>query len=148
MLTTMILLACLQITLRTFFGSGLLWADPLLRYLVLWSGLLGAVMATSKGNHIALDLAGYLIPKQYRPFVQMVCHLFSCVTAGFLTWAAILFIHSEKEFSVPGLFEFPSWIWMLIFPLAFALMSFRYLILFFRLGIRVMRYHLRAQPER
>ena len=53
-LTSLILLACYQIGLRWFTSGGLFWIDPLLRYLVLWSGLLGAVLATAKNNHISL----------------------------------------------------------------------------------------------
>jgi len=37
LLCAMILLSCLQIFLRQFFDSGLLWADPLLRHLVVWA---------------------------------------------------------------------------------------------------------------
>jgi TRAP-type C4-dicarboxylate transport system permease small subunit len=33
LLVAMILLACVQIFLRTFYSSGILWADPLLRYM-------------------------------------------------------------------------------------------------------------------
>ncbi|WP_136810629.1 TRAP transporter small permease [Desulfosediminicola flagellatus] len=147
LLTTMILLACLQIGLRMFFDSGLLWADPMLRYLVLWSGLLGAAMATSRGKHIALDLAGFLTPKKLLPFVLLATHLFSCITAGFLTWAAYLFIRSEMEFSVPTIFDLPSWVINLIFPLAFALITLRYFILFITLAHRILRQTLRPQPD-
>ncbi len=147
LLTTMIVLACVQIGLRMFLGGGLLWADPLLRYLVLWSGLLGAAMATSKGKHIALDLAAFLIPKRLLPFIQLVTHLFSCATAGFLTWAAYLFIRSEMEFSVPSVFGLPSWVMNIIFPLVFALISLRYFLHFLTLAKRLLRQKLRPQPD-
>lgn len=127
LLAAMILLSCLQIGLRTFFASGLLWADPLLRYLVLWSGLLGAAMATSRNEHISLDLAGYLIPERLQPLIGLACNLFSLATAGCLTWAAILFLQSEIEYGGPGLLDVPSWGWNMIFPLAFGLITLRYL---------------------
>jgi TRAP-type C4-dicarboxylate transport system permease small subunit len=130
LLVVMIGLACLQIILRTFFSGGLLWADPLLRYLVLWSGLLGAVLATSRGSHIALDLAGYIIPEWLRPFVSLAANLFSIVVAGMLTWASILFLQSELEYGSASLFNLPSWLWNSIFPLAFGLITARYLLLF------------------
>ena len=38
LLFSMILLACVQIFLRFFFSGGFAWADPLLRYMVLWAG--------------------------------------------------------------------------------------------------------------
>ena len=138
LLGAMILLACLQIALRTFMGGGLLWADPLLRYLVLWSGLLGAALATSRGEHIALDLAGYLLPEKLQPLIQLACHLFSLITAGFLTWAAILFMESEIQYGGPGLMGIPSWGWNAIFPLAFSLIALRYLLLIVHTGTTLM----------
>jgi TRAP-type C4-dicarboxylate transport system permease small subunit len=125
-LVIMILLACAQILLRTLFSSGLSWADPFLRYLVLWSGLLGAAMATSQGKHIAMDIITFLVPKSMHPWLHVVTDLFSATVAGFLTWAAFLFIRSESKFSSTELLSVPSWIWNLIFPLAFALIAFRF----------------------
>ena len=46
LLGAMILLAPLQIALRLFFNEGLTWADPLIRVLVLWVGLFGAISAS------------------------------------------------------------------------------------------------------
>ena len=43
----MIVLSTSQIFLRNIFDSGIIWADPLLRVMVLWIGLLGALAATS-----------------------------------------------------------------------------------------------------
>ncbi|WP_136796062.1 TRAP transporter small permease [Desulfosediminicola ganghwensis] len=130
LLSSMILLACLQILLRSVFSSGLVWADPLLRYLVLWSGLLGAVLATSRGEHIAIDLAEHIVPLKLQPLVKVLCNLFCAVTSGFLTWAAFLFIQSEIEYGSPSLFGLPSWYLNVIFPLAFGLICLRYTLLF------------------
>jgi len=131
MLTAMILLACLQIILRTFFASGLLWADPLLRYLVLWCGLIGAVSATGQGKHIALDLTGNRLPKQLEPWINLVTSLFSTIAAGGLTWAAWRFLRGEIEFGGAGPLALPLWFWKGIFPLAFGLMTVKYLLLLF-----------------
>jgi hypothetical protein len=61
MLGAMILLACYQIGLRWFTAGGLSWIDPLVRYLVLWSGMMGAVLATARDQHITLDIAGFMV---------------------------------------------------------------------------------------
>ena len=71
LLTAMIGLACLQILLRASFNSGLMWADPMLRYLVLWVGLFGAAAATKHGKHIAIDVASFLLPKRILPWVLL-----------------------------------------------------------------------------
>lgn len=126
LLLFLIFLSCTRILTRGFDTGGLLWADPLLRYLVLWSGFLGAAMATSRGKHITIDILGYLLPSRLKRWVTALSHLFSTCVAALLTWASLLFIISEKEFGPAGLMGVPSYIWNLIFPLSFFLITIRY----------------------
>lgn len=129
LLIAMIGLACTQITLRTFFSGGFVWADPLLRYLVLWSGLLGAVKATGTGQHIAIDIFGGRLPRGLLPLITLISHLFCSVTAGGLTWAGWLFLISEYEYGGLGPLSLPFWIWNGIFPVSFGLITLKYLVL-------------------
>ena len=57
-----VVLAALQIVLRYGFDSGIAWADPLLRVLVLWLGLLGALAATRDRRHITIDVLSRMLP--------------------------------------------------------------------------------------
>ncbi len=129
LLLIMILLACTQIVLRTFFSGGLLFADGMLRYLVLWSGFLGAAMATSRGKHISLDVVSYLAPPLLKKWLQIVTNLLSCLVCCGLTWASFLFIRDEYQYGGNGLLDLPTWILYFIFPLAFTLISSRFLVL-------------------
>lgn len=128
-LVSMILLACTQIFLRTFFSGGLLWADPLLRYLVLWSGLLGAVAATGQGQHIALDIVGRKMPRKIAPWLTLITHIFCCLASAGLFWAGVIFIQGELEFVTAGPLEIPLWFWNSIFPVAFGMIFLKYLYL-------------------
>lgn len=128
LLLAMILLGCGQVLLRSVFSSGLLWVDPLLRYLVLWSGLLGASMATGRGKHIALDVLTYIASERVKLWLQVLTQLFSTLVAGVLVWASLLFIRSEYDYGGPGPLAMPSWVWNLIFPLAFSLICLRFLL--------------------
>lgn len=130
-LLCMILLSCTQIFLRTFLSSGFLWADPLLRYLVLWSGLLGAVAATGQGKHIALDVLNRQIPEAIAPWLSLVTHMFCCLVSAGLAWAGIVFIQGEFEFGSTGPLSLPLWFWNSIFPVAFGLITVKYLFLSF-----------------
>ncbi len=121
LLTAMIILACYQIGLRWLTSGGLPWIDPLLRYLVLWSGLLGAVLATAKDNHIALDAISYLLHRRLKLWVHLLTTVFCVAVSFFLFRATILFIRSEYEFPVSGLFGVESWLWYLVFPIAFGM---------------------------
>ncbi|MCH8220487.1 MAG: TRAP transporter small permease subunit [Proteobacteria bacterium] len=54
-LTSMILLASTQIFLRNFLSTGFTIGDELLRILVLWLAMLGALAASRDQRHIAID---------------------------------------------------------------------------------------------
>jgi len=129
LLTAMIVFSCLQIVLRTFFDTGLLWIDPLLRYLVLWCGFLGAVSAAGQSKHIAIDVIGDKLPEKLEPLLFLVTTLFSICAAAGLTWAGYRFLQSEIEFSSTGPLGIPTWAWNTIFPIAFALICLKYIVL-------------------
>jgi len=131
LLTSMTLLACVQIFLRFFFSSGIVWADPLLRYMVLWAGLFGAAVATKKGKHISIDIISHLLPDRYNPWLQALLNLFSAGVCSVLTYAAINFVRDEALYGGRGILEIPSWGLNLVFPIAFGIISLRFLILTF-----------------
>jgi TRAP-type C4-dicarboxylate transport system permease small subunit len=130
LLAAMIILACLQIFLRTVYSGGLLWIDPLLRYLVLWSGLLGAVTATAQGKHIALDIFSSRIPPALAPWFSLLTQLFSSLAAAGLAWAGWLFLAGEIKAGGEGPLALPLWFWNSIFPLAFSLIACKSCLLF------------------
>ena len=140
LLLGMIFLASLQIFMRTFFGSGLVWADPLLRYFVLWVGMLGAALATRYGKHITIDILSHLLPGRGVIWLNLLLNLFAAVVCGSLTWAALLFIKNEIAFgSGRELVGIPVWALNLIFPFAFALMAARFLAKFYDHGITLLQ---------
>ena len=127
LLLTMIFLASLQIFMRILFDSGLVWADPLLRHLVLWVGMFGAALATKHGKHITIDIFSHLLPDRGALWLNLFLNLFAAVVCGFLTWAALLFIKNEIAFdNGRALVGIPVWVLNLIFPIAFALMAGRF----------------------
>ena len=134
LLAALILLSCLQIVLRTFFDSGLLWIDPLLRYLVLWCGFIGAVSAAGQGKHISIDLTGDKLPPHLDSLLFVITTIFSILASAGLTWASYRFLLSEIEYSGSGPLSIPLWAWNTIFPLAFALICLKYVVL---LGDRI-----------
>jgi TRAP-type C4-dicarboxylate transport system permease small subunit len=72
LLSSMILIAFLQIVLRNFFATGLSWGDPLVRNLVLWIGFIGATLATREGKHINIDLVSRWLPSQGKNFITLM----------------------------------------------------------------------------
>ncbi|MEA3332221.1 MAG: TRAP transporter small permease [Pseudomonadota bacterium] len=140
LLLAMIFLASLQIFMRILFDSGLVWADPLLRHLVLWVGMLGAALATRYGKHITIDIFSHLLSARGALRLNLVLNFFAAVVCGFLTWAAFLFIKNEIAFgSGRELVGIPVWGWNLIFPFAFALMTVRFSAKIYEHGVTLLQ---------
>lgn len=129
LIAAMIVLACLQIVLRDVWGGGLSWVDPLLRVMVLWAGLLGAVVATRMDKHIAIDLASHLLPRSTLRWLRLLRHVFATGVCVVLTWVAVSFVRQEALQGVgQEIAGLASWQLNLIFPLAFAGITFRFLL--------------------
>jgi len=130
LLFAMIGLACTQILLRDIFAQGFVWADPLLRYMVIWAGLFGADIATRKEKHITIDIISHLIPIELESWLKALIHLFAAAVCTGLTYAAVIFIQNEASFSGGReILGIPSWGMNLAFPVAFCLISLRFLVL-------------------
>lgn len=122
----MIALSMVQIVLRNFFHTGLIWIEPLLRHLVLWIGFSAAVVATGRLRHIHMDVIGRILPPAGRIFVTRVTALVAAVICVVLARASWLFLASEQQFGATGLLDVPIWILTFaLFP-GFALMAARF----------------------
>ncbi len=129
LLAAMIILACVQIALRDVWGGGLSWADPLLRVMVLWAGLLGAVVATKMDKHISIDLASHLLPKAILRWLRVLRYLFATGVCLVLTWVAVDFVLQEAgQGNGQEMAGLASWQLNLVFPIAFAGIALRFLI--------------------
>ena len=122
----MVLLAVLQIILRTAFHTGLSWIEPLLGIGLLWLTMLGALAATGQGKHISMDLVSHLLPARPRAVVAVVLNLFSAVICGRLAWAAHGFIGLQRETETATLLGAPVWVYTWMVPIGFGLLALRF----------------------
>ena len=125
-LSFMILTAFLQIVLRNFFSTGMDWADSLIRNLVLWTGFIGATLATKEGKHINIDIVSRWLPSLGKNIVTLIIHLFSFGIGCLLTYAALKFIKNEVQMERMTFLSIPAWIPEMILPMTFGLMTFRF----------------------
>ena len=86
MMAAMIVLALAQIVLRNLFSTGWVWADPLLRNLVLWVGLIGATAATREDRQITVDVLSRLLSERVRAGARVVTDLFTAGVSGLVAW--------------------------------------------------------------
>jgi C4-dicarboxylate transporter DctQ subunit len=128
LLTIMVGLAFLQIFLRIFFATGILWGDPFLRHLVLWIALLGAVTATKEGKHINIDVISRVLPDRGKVAIRALTDLFSTFICLLLIQASLKFIRDESQAGTLAFLSIPTWAVAVIFPVAFGLIALRFAI--------------------
>ena len=129
MLSVMVILAVAQIVFRNVFDSGIVWADPLLRTLVLWVALSGAVIATRTNNHIRIDFLTRYLPQHVVPYLQRTVYGFCVFICLLIAWHSARFVRMDYESHTIAFSGIPSWVTELIIPIAFFLMALRYLML-------------------
>lgn len=138
-LGVMVLVGFTQIVLRIFFSMGFLWADELLRQLVLWVGFLGASLATRHDEHIDVDVFTRLLPKKGQLVSGLLSHLIGGMVCIFLGDAAVGFVRSEYELGeVLRSLHLPFWILQIILPFAFFTISFRFFLGALDIGLQIM----------
>lgn len=130
LLGVMVLLAFLQVILRNYFSTGILWADPFLRHMVLWIGFLGASLASQQEKHINIDIVTRFVSAKTTNAVRIITNLFAAIVCFALANAGFTFLKSELTtrgalFRI-GETDFPMWWFQVIIPVGFALMMFRF----------------------
>ena len=129
MVAVMIFLAGSQILLRNLFDTGFAWADPVLRLLVLWVGLLGALAASRTDKHIAIDVFSRLLGPRALAATRSITTLFTAAVSGLIAYHAGRFVAMEREANIIGVAGMPAWLLELIIPVGFGLIAVRYLVL-------------------
>ena len=130
LLAVMVVLAVVQIFYRNVFEMGLIWADPMLRTMVLWVALAGSVIATRTDDHIRIDFFTRYLPKSFIAYTQRLVFIFSASVCLLISWHGLRFVMDEYEVGTTVFLDIPTWVTASIIPLGFALMAFRYFLLF------------------
>ena len=130
MLAIMVVLAIAQIFYRNIFDEGIVWIDPLLRVLVLWVAIAGAVVATRTDNHIRIDFFMRYIPEKFHKHLLRLVYAFCVFICGLIAWHAVRFVQMDYEYETIAFANVPAWLTELVIPIGFFMMALRYLLLF------------------
>ena len=125
-LLTMVALAFSQIVMRNFFDSGTIWLDPLLRVLVLWVGLLGALVATRQDKQISVDVLTRILPEKLKVISNIITRSFAAIVSAIIAWHSFRFLVDEWHSGVTAFASVPAWLTESIIPFGFAVIALRY----------------------
>lgn len=126
LLGAMMLLAVGQIVMRIFFSSGFVWADELLKLMVLWVAMIASIAASRSDRHLRIDIISHFVPKKYARLPRIIVDAFASSLCGVLAWQSWRFVQLSIEFEGTVMVNFPEWIAYSILPFAFALMCYRF----------------------
>jgi TRAP-type C4-dicarboxylate transport system permease small subunit len=124
LLCAMMLLAVGQIVLRIFFNSGFLWADELLKILVLWIALIASVAASRSRRHLRIDVLSRYVPVRYARVPGIIVDAFAAGMCGLIAWYSAQYVLLSIGDTV--LLDTPAWLAHGVLPVAFLLMCYRF----------------------
>lgn len=129
LLSLMVLLAGAQILLRNVWESGIAWGDPMLRVLVLWIGMFGAMLASRSNQHISIDILSHYLSPEWKRYSSVLTNLFSTLVCTLLSWHSGRFVIYEWQDGAELYSGVPVWLAEAILPLGFAVIAVRFALL-------------------
>ncbi len=130
LLTATMGLALYQIVLRNVMGTGIVWGDILIRLMVLWLGMAGAMAATRQKKHISVDLVTRFLSPGGRRVSEGLTTFFAGSVCFVAFYFCLQFVKSEYEAGGLAFGTVPYWVCASILPLAFLIIALRYVIQF------------------
>ncbi len=128
LLSSMIVLSFLQVVLRNFWHTGIVWGDILLRHLVLLIGLPAASLATRIEKHIHIDALNRIMTPVVRTLSLIFTNLFAAVVVFFLAQASYSFMQLEVDLAETIFLNIPTWYVGVVITWCFGMMTFRFLL--------------------
>jgi TRAP-type C4-dicarboxylate transport system permease small subunit len=138
-LSLMLLFAFLQVVLRGLYTHAhiqwandwmghIAWTEPFARLLVLWLAFLGASLLTGDGKHIKIDLLTTVMPRRWSSALELVLSIVCLGVCAVMIKVCLDYIALERAYGGAMFLQVPAWVGLLILPVGFGAMSFRFLL--------------------
>ncbi len=124
----MMLVAVGQVIAREVFETGFFWGGELVRLMVLWLAMVGSIAACRENRHIRIDAISHLLSDRAVGIARMLVDTFAAVVCGVIAWNAWRYLQLDIEGDATVLIDTPAWVAHLVVPVAFALLSYRFLV--------------------
>src|SRR5947209_609753 len=125
MLTAMIVLPLIEIILRRMLHTGISGNSLLVQHLVMLVSMAGAAAAARESNLLALSTLDRVLPSGIGRFARIFSSAFSICVTVFLAYASYQFLATERESGKMLVYQLPTWIVELAFPIGFGAIAAR-----------------------
>jgi TRAP-type C4-dicarboxylate transport system permease small subunit len=107
--------AFLQWFLRAFFSVGYIWMGDMVKYSMLWSGFLGACLATTRLEHFRIDIVRYIKNPTLKKAVRIVAYLMACLVFAIFTYATFEYLQTLiRTGDRSTYYDYPTWPFYLV----------------------------------
>jgi len=117
-----------QIILRNLFDTGIVWSETMLRVMVLWVGMLGAIVASRRNRHIRIDILSRFLSPTWQVRSRFVTHSLTAVVCALLAYHSLRLVLMDYEAATIAFANVPVWVCELIMPLGFGIIALRYFV--------------------
>ncbi|MCG8570231.1 MAG: TRAP transporter small permease [Spirochaetes bacterium] len=124
----MLVISFLQMIIKFFRFGGFDWLSPVLKYIVLWSGMIAASIATYEKKHIKIDVISKFAHGKMKRMINIITNFFAAFTCFFISVISWVYIFQIEYTSnePPPFFNIPRWVLLLIVPACFLIMGVRF----------------------
>ncbi|TDL81254.1 TRAP transporter small permease [Palleronia sediminis] len=116
-----------NVVARYGFNTGVVWAEEVVRYQIIWLVFIGSSVAVRKGIHIGIDALPQVLPAPLahalRVAVLCICVLFC---AALLYYSILLVMQTRAFGQKTSAMQMPFWIVQLAIPIGAGLMGLRF----------------------
>ncbi|MFQ5769424.1 MAG: TRAP transporter large permease subunit, partial [bacterium] len=123
-LFTMVMIPLLEATGRRIAGIGIPGAAGWVQHLTLWLGLLGAILATFQGRHLAIATSAVFKIKRFEVPFKFLSGAGTIAILFCLAWASFVLVKSQMNSPETLADWLPLWVAQLAMPVAFLCMAF------------------------
>lgn len=106
---------------RYFFSYSPGWSEEAVRFMLVWSVLLGAAVLVLFEDHIALHLFVEQLTPRWKLAQRMLCHLTVAVPSALIAWKGVEFATQMVSVTAPGT-QWPMTVPTLAIPVSALLM--------------------------
>ncbi len=127
---TMMVLVVVDVVLRSFFSSSLLFVDEVCGYLLVMAAFFAYAEALKRDAHVRVDMVFNLLPPRLRARFDLVFAAASIVAIGVVTWASVVMVSRayERNVTVPGVLLTPVWIPQMAMVIGLAALLLQFLV--------------------
>jgi TRAP-type C4-dicarboxylate transport system permease small subunit len=132
-------IAALQVLLRIFLHTGIIWGDIAARHMVLWVGFFGAYMATREDKHFHIDVLTRFLHPKLKAWFGAFSDLFAIVICYFMLQASLTFVEVGMDADSMLFLQVSQRTAAMIVPLGFGLIMLQFIFRMIENVVRAVR---------